>query len=268
MLLNENLRLLLFSSNLLICFLLFAMLFMVEIGWRIGAHLSSKYSAKKVDASETFLAAIFGLLALLIAFTFSGAFERFDNRRELIALEVSSIGTAYKYVDLLAAKDQPQVREFFRDYLDSRINLYQDNQSLSEMHLEKKVAAHNVIGDELWKALIQIVENTAYPAKILTAQILPKVSDMFTASENQRLASKFHPPEIIWQALLILSFIGSLVAGYNMGIEKKRDWLVVIVFSILMAGTIFIIFSLEYPRIGKVSLGDFEAELMILRKSF
>ena len=266
MLLNENLRLLLFSSNLLICFLFFAMLFMVEIGWRIGAHLSSKYGAKKVDASETFLAAIFGLLALLIAFTFSGAFERFDNRRELIALEVSAIGTAY--VDLLATKDQQKVRELFSDYLDSRINLYQGNHTLSEMHLEKKVAAHNAIGSQLWKAVVLAVENTAYPQKAVTAQILPKVSDMFTASENQRLASKFHPPEIIWQALLILSLIGSLVAGYNMGIEKKRDWLVVIVFSILMAGTIFIIFSLEYPRIGKVSLGDFEAELMILRKSF
>jgi len=268
MLLNENLRLLLFSSNLLICFLLIAMLLMVEIGWRIGAHLSSKYSVKKVAASNTFLTAIFSLLALLIAFTFSGAFNRFDDRRELIILEVSTIGTAYKYVDLLAAKDQPQVRGLLRDYLDSRINLYQDNQTLSEMHLEKKVAAHNVIGDELWKALMLIVENTAYPAKIITAQILPKVSDMFTASENQRLASKFHPPEIIWKALLILSFIGSLVAGYNMGIEKKRDWLVVIIFSILMAGTIFIIFSLEYPRIGKVSLVDFEAELIFLRKSF
>jgi hypothetical protein len=268
MLLNENLRLLLFSSNFLILFLLFAMLFMVEIGWRIGAHLSSKYSAKKVDASETFLAAIFGLLALLIAFTFSGAFERFDNRRELIALEVSATGTAYQYVDLLATKDQQKVRELFSDYLDSRINLYQGNHTLSEMHLEKKVAAHNAIGSQLWKAVVLIVENTAYPQKAVTAQILPKVSDMFTASENQRLASKFHPPEIIWQALLILSFIGSLVAGYNMGIEKKRDWLVVIIFAILMAGTIFIIFSLEYPRIGKVSLVDFEAELMILRKSF
>jgi hypothetical protein len=268
MLLNENLRLLLFSSNLLICFLLFAMLFMVEIGWRIGNHLSSKYGATKVDSSNTFLTAIFSLLALLIAFTFSGAFDRFDNRRELIALEVSATGTAYQYVDLLATKDQQKVRELFSDYLDSRINLYQDNQTLSEMHLEKKVAAHNAIGSQLWKAVVLIVENTAYPQKVITAQILPKVSDMFTASENQRLASKFHPPEIIWQALLILSFIGSLVAGYNMGIERKRDWLVVIVFSILMAGTIFIIFSLEYPRIGKVSLGDFEVELMILRKSF
>jgi cytochrome c oxidase subunit IV len=268
MLLNENLRLLLFSSNLLICFLLIAMLLMVEIGWRIGAYLSSKYSAKKVDSSNTFLTAIFSLLALLIAFTFSGASDRFDHRRELIVLEVSAIGTAYQSIDLLSHKDQPQVKELFKQYLDSRINLYKDNETLSELHLEKKVAAHNAIGNQLWKAVVRAVEDTVYPQKLVAAQILPKVSDMFTTSENQRLASKFHPPEIIWQALLILSFIGSLVAGYNMGIEKKRDWLVVIIFSILMAGTIFIIFSLEYPRIGKVSLVDFEAELMVLRKSF
>jgi hypothetical protein len=39
-------------------------------------------------------------------------------------------------------------------------------------------------------------------------------------------------------------------------------------FAILMTGTIFIIFGLEFPRLGKVNLGDFEIELIALRKSF
>ncbi|NQW68974.1 MAG: hypothetical protein HQ457_01200 [Betaproteobacteria bacterium] len=268
MLLSENLRLQIFSSDLLFLILLVLMLLMIEVGWRVGFNLASKYSMQKVDASETFMAAIFGLLALLIALTFSGASDRFDHRRELIVLEVSAIGTAYQSIDLLSHKDQPQVRELFKQYLDSRINLYQDNETLSELHLEKKVAAHNAIGNQLWKAVVRAVEDTVYPQKLVAAQILPEVSDMFTASENQRLASKFHPPQIIQRALIGLAFIGSLIAGYNMGVEKKRDWLVVIVYSILMSGAIFIIFSLEYPRIGKVSLGDFDAELMVLRKSF
>lgn len=267
MLFNETIRLQIFSSDFLILFLIGCMILMIEVGWHIGFHLASKYSVRKVEASETFLASIFGLLALLIALTFSGAFDRFDNRRTLIVQEVSAIGTAYQSVDLLAPKDQKAIRDLFKDYLDSRIRLYQSEGILNETELEQRVAVRNAIGDKLWKAVVNAVGETPYPQKLVAAQILPELSDMFTASENQRLASKFHPPPIIWQALIGLSFIGSLVAGYSMGIEKKRDWFIAVIFAILMAGTIFIIFSLEYPRVGKVSLSDFDAELITLRKS-
>jgi hypothetical protein len=208
------------------------------------------------------------LLALLIAITFSGASDRFDKRRDLIVQEVSAIGTAYQSIDLLAKKDQPQIREIFKRYIDSRIALYKNNDTLNEAHLEKKVAAHNAIGDEIWKAGVSAVEDTAYPQKLVAAQILPELSDMFTASENQRLASKFHPPPIIVQALVGLAFIGSLIAGYNMGIEKSRDWLLTIIFVLLMSGTIYVIMGLEYPRLGIDKLDDFDIELVTLRKSF
>ena len=268
MLVSESFRLYLMTTGLLLWFLLAIMLVMVEVGWRVGAYFSSKYGVKKIDASDTFLASIFGLLALLIALTFSGASDRFDKRRDLIVQEVSAIGTAYQSVDLLAKKDQPQIREIFKRYIDSRLNLYKSNDTLIEAHLEKKVAAHNAIGDEIWKAVVRAVEDTAYPQKLVAAQILPQLSDMFTASENQRLTSKFHPPPIIIQALVGLAFIGSLIAGYNMGIEKSRDWLLTIIFVLLMSGTIYVIMGLEYPRLGKDKLENFDVELVTLRKSF
>ena len=46
---------------------------------------------------------IFGLLSLLIAFTFSGAASRFERRRDLIVQEANAIGTAYLRIDLLPA---------------------------------------------------------------------------------------------------------------------------------------------------------------------
>jgi hypothetical protein len=265
---TESFRLYLMTSGMLIWFLLICMLVMVELGWRAGIYLSTKHGVKKIDAGDTFLASIFGLLALLIAITFSGASDRFDKRRDLIVQEVSSIGTAYQSIDLLAKKDQPQIREIFKRYIDSRIALYKNNDALNEARLEKKVAAHNAIGDEIWKAGVSAVEDTAYPQKLVASQILPELSNMFTASENQRLASKFHPPPIIVQALVGLAFIGSLIAGYNMGIEKSRDWLLTIIFVLLMSGTIYVIMGLEYPRLGIDKLDDFDIELVTLRKSF
>jgi hypothetical protein len=166
MLVSESLRIYLMTSGMMYWFLLVSMLIMVEAGWRLGVYSSRKYGVKKIDASETFLAAIFGLLALLVALTFSGASDRFEKRRDLIVQEVSALGTAYQSVDLLPKKDQPKIRELFKKYIDSRIDLYKNHETLYELPLERKVAVHNAVGDEIWKAVVRAVEDTAYPTKI------------------------------------------------------------------------------------------------------
>lgn len=268
MMISEKLQLHLIESNMAFWFLLIWMLLMVEIGWRLGSYLVKRYHSQKADNSDTFLAAIFGLLALLLAFTFSGASDRFDQRRGLIVNEVSTIGSAYQSVDLLAPKEQPKVREIFKNYLDSRIEIYQSTGLVTPQEFEVRSQKHNAVGDQLWKQVVRAVENTEYPQKLVASQILPQLSDMFTASDNQRLSIKIHPPIIIFQALIILCMIGSLIAGYNLGIQNQRDWLLTLVFVVLMTGAIYIILSLEYPRLGKISLSNFESEFISLRKSF
>ena len=77
--------------------------------------------------------AVFAVLGLLIAFTFSGATARFDTRRQLIVEETNDIGTAYLRLAPLPADAQPPLRQAFRDYLAARIETYrrqQDPQSI------------------------------------------------------------------------------------------------------------------------------------------
>ena len=68
--------------------------------------------------------AIFALLGLLVAFTFSGAASRFDARRQLIVEETNDIGTAYLRLRLLPLSAQPALREQFRQYVDARLAFY------------------------------------------------------------------------------------------------------------------------------------------------
>lgn len=56
------------------------------------------------------------------------------------------------------------------------------------------------------------------------------------------------------------------MSGYNSGIQQKRDWLGTIVFAILMAGAVYVILNIEYPRIGSINLNEFDQELIMLRK--
>src|SRR5262249_10490980 len=68
--------------------------------------------------------AVSGLRGLVIALTFSGAVDRLDSRRKLVAVEANAVGTAWLRLDLLPADTQPQLRDLFRRYLDTRLRRF------------------------------------------------------------------------------------------------------------------------------------------------
>ena len=144
MLISSDLRIYLIESNLLTWILLFSLLLMVEIGWRLGHRLSSEVKVDNAASTDTFMAGIFGLLALLLALTFSGASDRFDKRRDFISKELSAIGTAYQSIDLLSAKSQTAVRNTFIKYLDTRITIYQGKKDESSINHQFQI--HDEIG--------------------------------------------------------------------------------------------------------------------------
>ena len=110
----------------LVSLALFAgMLLLLDVGRRIGARRRVADPDGAQAGTGAVDGAVFALLGLLVAFTFSGAATRFDERRSLIVQETNDIGTAYLRVNLLPDSAQPAMRDLFRRYVDSRIEAYQ-----------------------------------------------------------------------------------------------------------------------------------------------
>jgi hypothetical protein len=101
------------------------MLSLIELGRRLG----QRRMARNLEGARAGLGAVegalFGLLGLLIAFTFQGAATRFDTRRALIVEEANAVSTAWARLDLLPVAAQPPLRDLFRRYLDARLEVYQ-----------------------------------------------------------------------------------------------------------------------------------------------
>src|SRR5688572_11733001 len=95
-----------------------------EAGWRIGRARLAGRADELAKGSGSAEAAVFGLFGLLVAFTFSGAASRFEDRRDLLTAEANAIGTAYLRLDLLPGDAQPPLRDLFRKYLDVRYEVY------------------------------------------------------------------------------------------------------------------------------------------------
>jgi hypothetical protein len=96
----------------------------LELGRRWGTRQLQRDPEGARTGAGAVEGAVFALLGLLIAFTFSGAAARLDVRRAQIVDEANAIGTAWLRLDLLPEEAQPAVRELFRQYVDSRLTAY------------------------------------------------------------------------------------------------------------------------------------------------
>ena len=83
------------SALLYAVLLFFGMLILLEAGRRFGVRRRPKESEGERGSLGTVEGAVFALFGLMVAFTFSGAATRFNEKRMLIAEEVNAIETAY-----------------------------------------------------------------------------------------------------------------------------------------------------------------------------
>src|SRR5262245_43187885 len=125
-----------FLSAFVICGFIATIVLSIEIGYRIGLRFSRAVPESAGNASAAIVGSVFGLMALLLAFTFYGAASRFDNRRILMVEEANVIGTAYLRLDLLPPEAQPRLREDFRKYLRSRITTFKKVPDIQATRLE------------------------------------------------------------------------------------------------------------------------------------
>ena len=125
-----------------------AILVCLMLGRWLGRRAIARYGAAGVPNISSLEAAVFALLGLLIAFTFSGALSRFDVRRNQAVEEANAIGTAYLRIDLLSAHAQPLLRETFRKYVDARIETYRALPDLKAARLE--LARSQDLQREIW----------------------------------------------------------------------------------------------------------------------
>jgi hypothetical protein len=249
---------------MLFALLLFAgMLILVEVGRRAGQQRIAVDAEGHRPTIGVIDGAVFGILGLLFAFSFSGAASRFDARRQLIVEEANDIGTAYLRLDLLPPNEQSALREKFRQYLDARIAAYQkidDYDAINDEFIRATKLQH-----EIWQLAIAAPHDAgSQPARLL---LLPSLNAMIDITTTRTMAMQMHPPKVVFVMLFVLTWVSSLLAGYAMAQGKLRSWIHIICFAIAMSVSFYVILDLEYPRSGLITINSFDQALVDLRNS-
>ena len=99
-----------------------------EIGWQLGCRAEGRGS----NNLTTLESAMLGLLALMIAFTFSMALSRFDLRRDALLNEANAIGTTALRARLLPEPHRSETLKLLQKYLQIQLDIARSGSSLVE----------------------------------------------------------------------------------------------------------------------------------------
>jgi hypothetical protein len=251
------------SAILGIVGLLAGILGMMEIGRRVGMRRLARDGGTTGAGSAAVEGAVFGLLGLLLAFTFSGAASRFDARRQQIVEEANNIGTAYLRIDLLPSIAQPELREMFRRYVDSRIGVYQ---KVPDMQAVREELAHGAeLQKQIWMYAVTASSSSDKPAA--TMLLLPAINQMIDITTTRTVAAQTHPSAIVFILLIILVLASAFLAGHAMAPAKSRNWIHMLCFTVVVSAALYVILDYEFPRMGVMRIDSFDQVLIDLRQS-
>lgn len=240
------------------------LLILMSVGLELGVLLQRRHSGSKPDNEGLGVVdgAMFGLMGLLLAFSFSGAAQRFDERRALVTAEANAIGTAWLRLDLLLPEDQPALRDKLREYTDLRLETSSSMTTLeaAKQHLDEAERVQK----EIWSLAVESAKQTPNP---LAALALSSINEMFDIVTARTGALMKHPPGQLYALLFTVLVLCSVLAGYRMGDSAQWKKLHKISFVLIITITYYFIIDLEHPRIGLMRINTIDELLIQVRAS-
>jgi hypothetical protein len=205
--------------------------------------------------------AVFALIGLLLAFTISGALQRFDERRQLVVQEANAASTAYDRLGLFEGDVGRNLQIKLKDYVEARIDLYRMPHDFSlwrrsELFSPEQQGKAVDLKNKVWDATVAACPQASFrPA---CAQALPALTSLFEVARLRLGASEKHPPQIVYVMLFGLGLGGSLLAGFGMAAAAARSWIHMLIFAATLTVTLYAVTDMEYPRLGLIRIEDFD----------
>ena len=224
---------------------LVSILIFLGIGWLIGKYRLR--TSEKVIVRDSLAAAIFGLSALVLGFTFSGANDHFDKRISLIRAQADAIAQVYQSSKYLSTADQITVRNSLKEILADRLSIYQDVHTF--LVLNANVARLGNKLNDFNELMMLSIPRAPINNKELTDKILrPQTDHLMEVMRDGMLNARHHPPAILERFLFTLLTIGALLSGYAMAVKNEEDWFLTFIYLALMGFALYVIFALEFPN--------------------
>jgi hypothetical protein len=231
----------------------------IEVGIKLGSNTKGKTVKAQTAQVRAIMGASLGLLAFMLAFSFSMAQRHFEVRTQSFMLEVSAISSAYRGADLLDDATRPVARNLLRQFVAIRMEMMQHKGSSDFTRVFELVKDSERLHDSLWSLAESSMEDSENSASsgIFSQSVLAMINAQ-DARLQAVLFNRISP--VIWVTLFIMALMSMIIMGYQAGLTGARSgiatWTLALTFSVVMA----LVMDLDRPN---QSLFSMNQQLMV-----
>jgi hypothetical protein len=207
---------------------------------------------------------LLGLLALILAFTFSMAAARYDARRAILVQEANHIGTAILRADLYDAPERAAFRADFKEYVEVRIGFHYAG--FDEEKVKANIKQSSDISSRIWQRAARLGHD---PRNLISSnQMVPALNNMIdVVTTRNALRYATVPDSIIW-VLFILCAVSSFIIGISRKESGGSFAAVNVIFALMITSCVYLIVDLDRPLAGLISNESVNHNLVDLRGLF
>lgn len=229
----------------------------LEAGYRFGYWRHAHASGEKQEPVAAMVASILGLLAFMLAFTFSMAAARFDARRQVVLEEANAIGTTYLRTRLLPQPQRAESANLLRQYTELRVEY------LKQGKVAELIARSEELHERLWSQAAAAAEKD--PHSIPTGLFLQSLNETIDMHSKRAFVSlRSRVPFTIWLSLFSLTLLGMASVGYQAGLSGTRRSPEMPVLTLAFAGVLLLIVDLDRGHEGLLRVSQ-QATIDLLR---
>lgn len=220
-----------------------AMLGCNELGFRYGSVARIGENDLSRAVSGTFKASVFGLVSLLLGFSFSSTTTRYEMRKRLALDQSNAISNCYLRAGLLDEPVRGRMREILKEYVELRLDARQLGSDPSTVDLDRRL---NLLWSQVEEA------GRLDPQQLRDSQIVPATNLVIDLSSTRAWASQNHLPTPVLVLLVVAVMLSSTLLGHSSGQTGKRHILHWVVTNLIFALVMYVIFDFDRPRRGFV----------------
>lgn len=215
----------------------------IEAGYQFGRFRRGHIEDEKEGPVGAAVAATMALLGFILAFTFSLAANRFQDRRVVLVDEDNAIGTCYLRAGTLPDDRGPRVRRILREYVDDRLEVVRTK------NVEQLLQRTDELHGQLWKEAEACGRD--HPDSIVAGLFIQSVNETIDVHSRRVLvALQNRLPLPLWISLIAATLMAMSGVGYHKGLSKSRRSPAIVVLVLTFSVVIALIADLDRPQDG------------------
>ena len=225
----------------------------IEVGFRVGSRRTASGQRVEPGPVGAVVGAVLGLLAFMVALTFSMAASRYDHRKSLLLDEVNAIDAAYLRAGLLPEPQRSESRKLLREYVTLRADAVAIVREPGG--LERMARTSEDLQTALWSEVESLYElERVTPAYSLFASALNDLNRL----HRSRLvfAAQYRIPSSVWIVLAAAAVVAMTIVGFQFGLSGRRSLFATTAIATIFSAVFLLIADLDRPLSGLLAVSQ------------